>query len=327
MDNAPAIIGKKIGRPLKLQPDEETLRRLKEYASQLHTQNEVAGFFHVNPDTLSAFLARNKSAREAWNMGRALGTASVRRLQLLHAKRHAGMSIWLGKVYLEQREVSQTQIGRIPGEPPVGIEHSAGRELGALLAAAHDANERRQAAKLLAPPQAALPAPIELEAVPTPEPMAAIPASVAAHTGPEAPHAPALAPILETPASEAPPAAAPTFPPMAPPSSANPPKRPPPKPAPPPKHPAAGLMAATDGPRICSEEYIESGGIGRPVPSDEEIYKEAKRRGLTGPGGQVSNADMVNLRKEMAGEPSKPSYVEVCEAAGAVRPRYPIFRR
>ncbi len=102
----------------------------------MFTQREAAAAFGVDSDTFDAFLGRNKKAREAWDMGKDLGKASIRRQQFVHSKRHAGMSIWLGKVYLEQREVTQTQMGGIPGEPPIGIAHSAERGLTALLESA-----------------------------------------------------------------------------------------------------------------------------------------------------------------------------------------------
>ena len=81
------------------------------------------------------------------------------------------------------------------------------------------------------------------------------------------------------------------------------------------------------GARIRSEECLESGGTPRPAPSDADVYQEARRRGLLGPGGQVPMHDMARLRLEMAGEAPRPSYAEVCEAAGAVMRHRPLFPR
>ena len=169
------------------------------------------------------------------------------------------------------------------------------------------------------------------------------PAAPAPQEAPGAPKpsaAPTPAPAPDSAASEAPPAASEAPSPKAAPpppddsilppaaefkSGAHAPKpKPFPDAAPKPAHPMAGLM----GGRIQSQECIETAGAARVIPSDEVIYQEAVRRGLAGGhGGQVSMADMARLRVEMAGEPPKPTYQEVCEAAGAVRPRYPIFRR
>ncbi len=312
-----------------MQPDETTLARLKEYAGHMHTQVEAAAFFAVDEGTFIAFLQRYKEARQAWNMGKALGKASIRRLQLVHAKRNAGMSKWLGIVYLDQKEVFHTHMGGISGQPPIGIEHTAGRGLSALVESAHRESEKRAAAKLLPPQAAALPAPIELQTAPmdgTPAHAEALgrPEPMAAPTLPSAPPPAAsdatLAAIEETMAD--PPR--PNPPPPAGKAGAHAPKPKPPAAPNPPPHPAQALMG---GGRINSAEFIESAGVPRAVPSDEAIYAEAVRRGLAGAGGQVSMADMARLRVEMAGEPHKPTYQEVCENAGAVMRRRPLFRR
>ena len=191
----------------------------------------------VAEGTFIDFLQRFKKAREAWDMGASTGKASIRRLQFMHAKKNPGAAIWLGKVYLGQHEVSQSQMGGIPGQPPVGIEHTAGRGISALVASARLEHEKKEAAKLIAgPPQdpAALPPP-EREPILNPT------------EGPTAPEAPAAtspsAPSPPPAAREAPPPkekAEREAPPPPPPPKAGAHAPPPfPHPAPQPPHPAA----------------------------------------------------------------------------------------
>lgn len=116
------------------------------------TQKEAAAVMGVAEHTFIDFLQRFKKAREAWTMGQDLGRVSIRRMQFMHGKKNPGAAIWLGKIYLGQREQTQIGVGGIPGAPPVGIEHTAGRGLTALLEAARR-NAEAAAGRLTAPPQ------------------------------------------------------------------------------------------------------------------------------------------------------------------------------
>ena len=75
------------------------------------TAEEIAGAFRVSVDTL------DRSLREAFDMGFAelrkrcngLHKLSLRRYQFQQAERSAAMAIWLGKVWLGQRETVVTE--------------------------------------------------------------------------------------------------------------------------------------------------------------------------------------------------------------------------
>ncbi len=323
---------KRIGRPPKLQADDATLRLIRECAGHMCTIREAAAFLAVSHGTLETFLGTNKRAAEAWDSGKNLGRASIRRQQFVHSKRHAGMSMFLGKVYLDQRENCQIQLGGILGAPPIGVEHSVERGLTALLESARRENEKREVKKLrnaesirLLPDgngesnrhlpesltqsagNAVAPTPVPTEAPPAAEPLAAtIPAAIPADPAHAAPSAACEAIQADPPR--------PTPPPR--PAGAHAPKAPPP----PPPHPMAGLMGAG---RIRSEDAVETGGVPR-VISNEAVMAEARRLGLR---GQVSANELNEIRKKLAGEPYQPTYAEVCERAGAtMRWRLPLFR-
>ena len=304
---------KRIGRPRKIELNEQTLRLVKECAAHMCTVREAAAFLGVSHGTFETFLGTYKKARETWDAGKELGRVSIRRLQFLHAKKNAGMAIWLGKVILGQTEVTQTQMGGIPGAPPVGLEHSAGRGISALVAAARLEHEKKEAAKLIAgPPQdpATLPPP-EREPILKPQ---------EAPTAPESSAATIPAGTFETPPHEAPGS---TAAPPAPPPEPPPPPPPPPKAAPAIPHGAPAGFATHMAARIQTQDFIESGGMARPI-SDEDVLREARRLGLN---GQVSAHEMNELRKKLAGEPYQPTYAEMCERSGAVMSRRPLFRR
>jgi hypothetical protein len=86
------------------------------------TAEEIAGAFRVSVDTLDRRL------REAFGMGFAelrkrcngLHKLSLRRYQFQQAERNATMAIWLGKIWLGQRETIVTET-IVKGEDPVQI--------------------------------------------------------------------------------------------------------------------------------------------------------------------------------------------------------------
>ncbi len=86
------------------------------------TAEEIAGAFRVSVDTLDRRL------REAFGMGFAelrkrcngLHKLSLRRYQFQQAERNATMAIWLGKIWLGQRETIVTET-IVKGEDPVRI--------------------------------------------------------------------------------------------------------------------------------------------------------------------------------------------------------------
>ena len=86
------------------------------------TAEEIAGAFRVSVDTL------NRRLREAFGMGFAdlrkrcngLHKLSLRRYQFQQSERNATMAIWLGKIWLGQRETIVTET-IVKEEDPVQI--------------------------------------------------------------------------------------------------------------------------------------------------------------------------------------------------------------
>ncbi len=66
-------------------------------AGMRHTQNEAAALLGVAPATFKRFLANNPEASEAWQDGRQLHKASVRRLVWRHAQSDASTARALAK--------------------------------------------------------------------------------------------------------------------------------------------------------------------------------------------------------------------------------------
>jgi hypothetical protein len=100
----------KIGRPQKLVEDEATLKQIKGLAGIQCTQKEAASVLGVCENTFNAFLRCSEKSREAWELGREEGKASLRRLQWATAQKSTTMQIWLGKQYLEQRDKMEESV-------------------------------------------------------------------------------------------------------------------------------------------------------------------------------------------------------------------------
>ena len=79
-------------------PDEDTLKRIRHLANIQCNQSEAAGALLVGESTFTEFLGTHIKAREAWDMGRQEGLASLRRAQFRQSQRSAAMAIWLGRI-------------------------------------------------------------------------------------------------------------------------------------------------------------------------------------------------------------------------------------
>ena len=87
---------KKVGRP-KFKIDYEAVRKL---AAIMCTQEEIASFLGCSVDTLQ----RDETFCGLYKEGRETGKMSLRRMQFKHAEKNPQMAMFLGKVYLKQRE-------------------------------------------------------------------------------------------------------------------------------------------------------------------------------------------------------------------------------
>ena len=71
------------------------------------TQAEIAGMLKVHPDTLrdrARIKYGDPSYQEIYKKLSESGKCSLRRYQWSHARTSASMAIWLGKIYLGQKE-------------------------------------------------------------------------------------------------------------------------------------------------------------------------------------------------------------------------------
>ena len=92
-------------KPL-LQPNDETLDKLRALAKIQTTIDEAAAVLRVSKRSLHSFLAEHESARLAFDEGRLEGFVSLRRKQFAMAEKNPTMAIWLGKQYLGQSDRS-----------------------------------------------------------------------------------------------------------------------------------------------------------------------------------------------------------------------------
>ena len=93
---------KHIGRPYK-EINKDEFKKL----CGLHcTEQEIAGWFRCNVDTITDFCKRefNCSFSEAITMFGTEGKVSIRRMQFKLAEKSPAMAKWLGMQYLGQRE-------------------------------------------------------------------------------------------------------------------------------------------------------------------------------------------------------------------------------
>lgn len=94
---------KKTGRP-KIPIDYDTVEKL---ATMMCTQEEIATFFGCHVRTLQ----RDKDFCRHYKKGQEGGKMSLRRIQWKHAEKNPSMAMFLGKVYLGQRENKQVDEG------------------------------------------------------------------------------------------------------------------------------------------------------------------------------------------------------------------------
>lgn len=84
-------------------------KQLHELASIHCTQAEAAGVLGVSLETLKNRLKEEKY-REVWDNGLMDSKASLRRTQFDLAKKNATMAIFLGKQYLDQKDVVNNEL-------------------------------------------------------------------------------------------------------------------------------------------------------------------------------------------------------------------------
>lgn len=81
------------------------------------THREAAAFLDIRLHQFRRLLATDKDAREAWEKGLSLGRISIRRKQMRLGGSNANMAIFLGKQYLNQRDVATHEH---TGDGPLG---------------------------------------------------------------------------------------------------------------------------------------------------------------------------------------------------------------
>ena len=98
----------KTGRP-RIQIDEA---QFKDLCNMLCTEEEIAGFFHCDRDTLWRWCKRTykKPFTEVFKEFSANGKMSLRRKQFALAEKSAAMAIFLGKNYLGQTDQVENKI-------------------------------------------------------------------------------------------------------------------------------------------------------------------------------------------------------------------------
>jgi AraC-like DNA-binding protein len=117
----PGVKYENDGRP-KLPFNFELFRSLCE----IHcTLKEIAGTMKVSEDTVQRRCKEQygRNFEEVWEEFNAPGRVSLRRIQLKHAEKSPGMAIFLGKVYLKQRE--ETDPRQLPSEEEVDEQDDA----------------------------------------------------------------------------------------------------------------------------------------------------------------------------------------------------------
>lgn len=76
------------------------------------TLEEICGWFDVCSDTLETWCKRTykRSFSEVFAQKRGVGKISLRRSQWRLAEKNANMAIWLGKQYLDQKDIVEQNI-------------------------------------------------------------------------------------------------------------------------------------------------------------------------------------------------------------------------
>lgn len=120
----------KMGRPRKviIADEFEKLCRLQ------CTQEEICGWFGVSEDTLTRWCkatyadenGKPMTFAETYKVYSKDGRISLRRLQFKHAEKSAAMAMFLGKVYLNQREDAEIDRSLEQSGPPLIINYNYG---------------------------------------------------------------------------------------------------------------------------------------------------------------------------------------------------------
>ena len=93
------------GRGNKVPIDVETLTKL---ASIQCNDREMAAYFGMNADAFARRRRKEKELQTAIDAGKHKGHANLRRVQMRIAEDgSAAMAIWLGKIWLDQRDPTQ----------------------------------------------------------------------------------------------------------------------------------------------------------------------------------------------------------------------------
>ena len=111
------------GRKPALTGDAKTLTIVEGLARIQCTQAEAGAVLGVTRETFYQFLKAHPDAREIWDLGLESGKASLRRNQFKLSETNAAMCIWLGKQYLNQRDVAADR-----ADAPLGKKETAALE-------------------------------------------------------------------------------------------------------------------------------------------------------------------------------------------------------
>lgn len=97
----------RTGRP-KIQIDNKQFEKL---CGMQCTLEEIAGFFDCSMDTIERWCKRSykMTFAETYKKYSYAGKLTLRRAQFKLAEKNASMAIWLGKQYLGQKDVVETE--------------------------------------------------------------------------------------------------------------------------------------------------------------------------------------------------------------------------
>lgn len=106
--------GNPVGRPQKPIDWDE----FEKLCAMQCTQEEMAGFFQVHRDTLSDRVVSNYGEEYSTIYKRFAegGKCSLRRAQFKLAMKNSSMAIWLGKNWLDQKDMSKEEVKDMAGE-------------------------------------------------------------------------------------------------------------------------------------------------------------------------------------------------------------------
>jgi hypothetical protein len=108
---------KKVGRP-RVDIDKEHFEKLCQMQC---TAQEIAGFFDCSHDTVERWCKREykMTFSELFEDKRSKGLISLRRNQFKMSETNPTMAIWLGKQYLNQKDILLTNVYKEEDEDPL----------------------------------------------------------------------------------------------------------------------------------------------------------------------------------------------------------------